>query len=217
MPDSRCAKWDHLVNWKDGAPPLDSIPISLPLPDIAIDVLSPQIHQRARSISSPKMSSFVTPPMKTQIFSGRRPRVRIRETSRWRGLLQTSSAARNVGSAVFQTIWRRCLALQQCVRPSIHRHQARFVTDPALGDQSRIGIFRDDGQCVIGCFNAYSSIRPSPPTPALFPMVCHASYVSSLLLARHSGLLADSSVSIWSLSLVLTLCGPWAEWGRCGG
>jgi hypothetical protein len=32
----------------------------------------------------------------------------------------------------------------------VHSHQAWFVTDPAVGDKSRVSIFCDDGQRVLG-------------------------------------------------------------------
>jgi hypothetical protein len=36
------------------------------------------------------------------------------------------------------------------VRPGVHGHKARFVPDPALCDQARVGILRNDSQRVMG-------------------------------------------------------------------
>jgi hypothetical protein len=127
-------------------------------------------------MSSPKMSSLVISATKAQIFSGRHPRVRVRKTSfkmgrassdtvcslkRWFGYLSGHPAAMS--------------GLASDLRSGVHCHQARFVADPALGDQTRIGISCDGSQYVIGSFNAYAGVRPSSPALALFPTVCHPS------------------------------------------
>jgi hypothetical protein len=114
--------------------------------------------------------------MKTQIFSGRRPRVKVRETSfRMRRVPQKPSAARDSVWAIFHTIRRRCPVLPQ----SRTLQCPRFVTNPALGDQTRIGFCFDAGQCVMGEPNYIYPRRPSPPALARFPTVGH-SYGSSL-------------------------------------
>jgi hypothetical protein len=149
------------------------------------------------------MSSHKTviSPTKPQIISGRRPRFAVRETyfdmgrassdtvcsaKRWFGCLSGHPTAVS-GLATVNT------------RYGVHGHQVRFVTDPALGDQTRISTFCDGGQCVMGGHNAYTGVRPSPPALARSPTLTPLLFVSSLLLGRHSDL-GHSRVSLLGLS-----------------
>jgi hypothetical protein len=94
-------------------------------------------------MSRPRMKSLVISETKTQILSGRRRRVRIRQLfqdgegfPRYR--LQPSGG----------DVW----PCYNSVRSGIYDHQARFVTNLTLRDQTRICIFIDDGQSVTNGF-----------------------------------------------------------------
>jgi hypothetical protein len=86
------------------------------------------------------------------------------------------------------------------LRPSVHCHGAWFVTDPALCDKARVGLFHNVSAWCDG-LTFYAGFPYFLPSPAHFPTVVLPPISPfCLLLGRHSDFVSCSRIPFEGLS-----------------